>query len=89
LGPRAFREVFYPSSGPGGYLSPTGGGQGLEGGAAAQGRQKGGGGGHTRVEEKGWSAMVVGKEIVGSCWGPSASEGPQKHDLTMFLEYDT
>jgi hypothetical protein len=24
-----------------------------------------------------------------TCWGPSASEGPQKHDLTMFLEYDT
>jgi hypothetical protein len=23
------------------------------------------------------------------CWGPSASEGPQKHDLTMFLEYKT
>jgi monoamine oxidase len=23
------------------------------------------------------------------CWGPSASEGPQKHDLTMFLEYNT
>jgi hypothetical protein len=22
----------------------------------------------------------------GDCWGPSASEGPQKHDLTMFLE---
>jgi hypothetical protein len=21
------------------------------------------------------------------CWGPSASEGPQKHDLTMSLEY--
>jgi hypothetical protein len=20
------------------------------------------------------------------CWGPSASEGPQKHDLTVFLE---
>jgi hypothetical protein len=20
------------------------------------------------------------------CWGPSASEGPQKHDLTKFLE---
>ena len=20
------------------------------------------------------------------CWGPSSSEGPQKHDLTMFLE---
>jgi hypothetical protein len=25
----------------------------------------------------------------GTCWGPSASEGPQKHDLTMFLEYNT
>ena len=24
----------------------------------------------------------------GRCWGPSASEGPQKHDLTMFLEYN-
>jgi hypothetical protein len=23
LGPRAFRKVFYPSGGPGGYLSPT------------------------------------------------------------------
>jgi hypothetical protein len=23
-----------------------------------------------------------------SCWGPSSSEGPQKHDLTMFLEYN-
>jgi hypothetical protein len=22
-GPKAFREVFWPSSGPGGYLSPT------------------------------------------------------------------
>ena len=22
------------------------------------------------------------------CWGPSASEGPQKHDLTMLLEYN-
>jgi hypothetical protein len=22
------------------------------------------------------------------CWGPSASEGPQKHNLTMFLEYN-
>jgi hypothetical protein len=25
----------------------------------------------------------------GYCWGPSASEGPQKHDLTKFLEYNT
>jgi hypothetical protein len=22
------------------------------------------------------------------CWGPSAYEGPQKHDLTVFLEYN-
>jgi hypothetical protein len=21
------------------------------------------------------------------CWGPSASEGPQKHNLTMFSKY--
>jgi hypothetical protein len=26
------------------------------------------------------------QESSGRCWGPSASEGPQKHDLTMFLE---
>jgi hypothetical protein len=27
--------------------------------------------------------------ILGTaCWGPSASEGPQKHDLTMPLEYN-
>jgi hypothetical protein len=25
----------------------------------------------------------------GYCWGPSSSEGPQKHDLTMFLECNT
>jgi hypothetical protein len=23
-----------------------------------------------------------------ACWGPSAYEGPQKHDLTVFLEYN-
>ena len=22
------------------------------------------------------------------CWGPSTSEGPQKHDLTLFLEHN-
>jgi hypothetical protein len=37
-----------------------GGGQGLEGGGGCTRETKGGGG------EKGWSAMVVGKEIVGS-----------------------
>jgi hypothetical protein len=26
---------------------------------------------------------------LGRCWGPSSSEGPQKHDLTMLLEYNT
>jgi hypothetical protein len=26
--------------------------------------------------------------LYGPCWGPSASEGPQKHDLTVFLEYN-
>jgi hypothetical protein len=24
-----------------------------------------------------------------ACWGPSSSEGPQKHELTMFLECNT
>jgi hypothetical protein len=23
-----------------------------------------------------------------NCWGPSASEGPQKQDLIVFLEYN-
>jgi hypothetical protein len=26
--------------------------------------------------------------FLGFYWGPSASEGPQKHDLTMSLEYN-
>jgi hypothetical protein len=26
---------------------------------------------------------------TGYCWGPSSSEGPQKHDLTMFPECNT
>jgi hypothetical protein len=25
---------------------------------------------------------------LGNCWGPSAYEGPQKQDLTIFLEYN-
>jgi hypothetical protein len=42
------------------------------------------------------SHVVFGKSIVkrgqieamkGKCWGPSSSEGPQKHDLTMFSEW--
>jgi hypothetical protein len=27
-------------------------------------------------------------EDEGACWGPSSSEGPQKHNLTMFPKYD-
>jgi hypothetical protein len=27
--------------------------------------------------------------VISACWGPSASEGPQKYDFTMFLEHDT
>jgi hypothetical protein len=30
--------------------------------------------------------LIISK--VRYCWGPSASEGPQKHDLTVFLEYN-
>jgi hypothetical protein len=26
--------------------------------------------------------------LLAACWGPSASEGPQKHDLIVFLEYN-
>jgi hypothetical protein len=25
-------------------------------------------------------------KLIDKCWGPSSSEGPQKHDLTMFPE---
>jgi hypothetical protein len=31
---------------------------------------------------------LTGKQIQRCCWGPSASEGPQKQDLTVFLEYN-
>ena len=30
----------------------------------------------------------TGCDIGGICWGPSASEGPQKYDLKMSLEYN-
>jgi hypothetical protein len=29
-----------------------------------------------------------GEDDDDDCWGPSASEGPQKQDLTVFLEYN-
>jgi hypothetical protein len=35
------------------------------------------------------SLLSVEQEIrYDECWGPSASEGPQKHDLTMSLEHN-
>jgi hypothetical protein len=37
-----------------------------------------------------WRAQVVIDccySSKGKCWGPSASEGPQKRDLTMFSKY--
>jgi hypothetical protein len=36
-----------------------------------------------------WSCVHWNKAwAVTSCWGPSAYEGPQKQDLTIFLEYN-
>jgi hypothetical protein len=35
----------------------------------------------------GWAAVDGRTEQSGACWGPSASEGPQKRDLTMFPKY--
>jgi hypothetical protein len=34
------------------------------------------------------AALEEEKTDLWRYWGPSASEGPQKHDLTMFLEYN-
>jgi hypothetical protein len=34
------------------------------------------------------STTLGTKLMFGVCWGPSASEGPQKQDLTVFLEYN-
>jgi hypothetical protein len=31
--------------------------------------------------------MLTKMELVEGCWGPSSSEGPQKHDLTMFSKW--
>jgi hypothetical protein len=47
--------------------------------------------------EKHWKAMDEAKPVAMNyikechtrCWGPSTSEGPQKRDLTMFLEHNT
>jgi hypothetical protein len=39
--------------------------------------------------KKGKTCIWVPKTYVTNCWGPSSSEGPQKNDLTMFLECNT
>jgi hypothetical protein len=36
----------------------------------------------------GWGGIYSPQPPHSRCWGPSAFEGPQKHDLTMFLEYN-
>jgi hypothetical protein len=37
-----------------------------------------------RQELKGLPSEVAKRMTFEECWGPSSSEGPQKHDLTMF-----
>jgi hypothetical protein len=32
--------------------------------------------------------LTPGNNLFADCWGPSSSEGPQKQDLTVFLEYN-
>jgi hypothetical protein len=39
--------------------------------------------------EKDYKEDNRGIQVDHWCWGPSSSEGPKKHDLTMFLEYNT
>jgi hypothetical protein len=41
------------------------------------------------VNQEQGNTIVKGIKTFVLCWGPSASEGPQKHDLIMFPEYDT
>jgi hypothetical protein len=36
---------------------------------------------------EGFSVKNIPRGENEHCWGPSASEGPQKHDLTMFSKY--
>jgi hypothetical protein len=40
------------------------------------------------TKEKTFKGMLanLGIKVKAICWGPSSSEGPQKHDLTMFPE---
>jgi hypothetical protein len=40
------------------------------------------------IREQGTTRSLQRGTQETTCWGPSASEGPQKHDLTMPLEYN-
>jgi hypothetical protein len=44
----------------------------------------------SRVMTQKFEMLMMGEltYFLGFYWGPSASEGPQKHDLTMSLEYN-
>jgi hypothetical protein len=49
---------------------------------------------YSKAEDTALSAAFGGRKkkrlnrVFDACWGPSASEGPQKQDLTVFLEYN-
>jgi hypothetical protein len=42
---------------------------------------------HSKLVKYVLSVLCLADE--GACWGPSSSEGPQIHDLRMFLECNT
>jgi hypothetical protein len=42
---------------------------------------------HQQVQRK-KEKMARLAELQRQCWGPSAYEGPQKQDLTIFLEFN-
>jgi hypothetical protein len=41
-----------------------------------------------QVKKRKKKKVMMMKIINHACWGPSSSEGPQKHDLTMFSKCD-
>jgi hypothetical protein len=40
------------------------------------------------VQDANMSSDTDMSKVFEDCWGPSASEGPQKQDLTVFLQYN-
>ena len=59
--------------------------QGVEGGGAINGEV----GEALSSNRDGKEEALKGRFKVSVCWWPSSSKGPQKHDLTTFLEYNT